>query len=644
MAETPAAEPELEAGDDTNINDRAMSNELSPAPSSSEVSSVDPGLLGEIVVGSHMHGPRKASPGKAASDHDDDMNEDVDEADPIPAQYPKRKRSSVYMNLGEDKLEDSFGKDDEESATPSRVALPTSGTPRRHGSAAAKHVPIGYWRESQVPDPAGKHIVIGFMDVRDRLRTRVLSHTRSGGPVNPRLFPLPPGPGGSWVTFDRIVFDDHLIGCDHETIKEYVKIRAETLGAQDSAEEKQRLNMAAVEEAKRRTENREPDPTAAAQPILIAYGVDVPEGAHGTVRSTEAKRRRLGSASNLHAAYEAGPPQQPTPVRTPTTATDSKTMDIKEITRPTRILVGCWKKSEAVKDEDKLAVYGILGNNDMFRVKLVRETMDGRFSDQSFPAGAGALWVAYEDVLFLEHLRRLGRPEIKEYVRVRQSQLDAGEAPEDREANEIRAADEAQRRVTNNPNKTPISVVTHIAPRQTAAAPEAEDAVSQELRRPLPQEGTPARTVRRELATQNEARPIRHSMPTNYSTRHQNAAILDHAERQRAIVSRQMDRMEAAQARDDRYLMNRAPIAQPEMPKEPQAESFANIDRLQKVWESQEQNRMRGNDNAKLYMGVKYERKQGGPFKGKLVSQGQIISIDGEDYVEYRVLTKPSFF
>jgi len=42
--------------------------------------------------------------------------------------------------------------------------------------------------------------------------------------------------------------------------------------------------------------------------------------------------------------------------------------------------------------------------------------------------------------------------------------------------------------------------------------------------------------------------------------------------------------------------------------------------------------------------GITYERKTTGPFTGKLVSKGTIINIDGEDYVEYRVLTKPSFF
>jgi hypothetical protein len=49
-------------------------------------------------------------------------------------------------------------------------------------------------------------------------------------------------------------------------------------------------------------------------------------------------------------------------------------------------------------------------------------------------------------------------------------------------------------------------------------------------------------------------------------------------------------------------------------------------------------------EDSKMYAGTRYERKQTGPFAGKLVSNGAIINIDGEDYVEYRVLTKPSFF
>lgn len=69
------------------------------------------------------------------------------------------------------------------------------------------------------------------------------------------------------------------------------------------------------------------------------------------------------------------------------------------------------------------------------------------------------------------------------------------------------------------------------------------------------------------------------------------------------------------------------------------------MQRLNEVLARQDTLRMKGGPyDAKVYDGVKYERKATGPFKGKLVSQGTIISIDGEDHVEYRVLTKPSFF
>ncbi|KAL1847527.1 hypothetical protein Daus18300_013928 [Diaporthe australafricana] len=48
-------------------------------------------------------------------------------------------------------------------------------------------------------------------------------------------------------------------------------------------------------------------------------------------------------------------------------------------------------------------------------------------------------------------------------------------------------------------------------------------------------------------------------------------------------------------------------------------------------------------EDAMIHMGIRFERKQTGPFEGKLVSQGKIISVDSEDYVEYRVLTKLTF-
>lgn len=78
-----------------------------------------------------------------------------------------------------------------------------------------------------------------------------------------------------------------------------------------------------------------------------------------------------------------------------------------------------------------------------------------------------------------------------------------------------------------------------------------------------------------------------------------------------------------------------------------QQELRNNIKKLNKVWVAQQAATLPGaapSDEVKYHHGIKYERKQNGPFQGKLVSAAQILSIDGEDYVEYRVLTKPSFF
>jgi hypothetical protein len=132
-------------------------------------------------------------------------------------------------------------------------------------------------------------------------------------------------------------------------------------------------------------------------------------------------------------------------------------------------------------------------------------------------------------------------------------------------------------------------------------------------------------------------------------------------ERTSALAEREITRVEQAQERAHLQVVNReraaaaaAQAAAAAAAKIPgmaingrrQFHESHEMQRLNKVWASQEDMRSSraSTDDAKVYDGVKYERKANGPFTGKLVSQGTIINIDGEDYVEYRVLTKPSFF
>ncbi|GKT76132.1 hypothetical protein ColTof4_08555 [Colletotrichum tofieldiae] len=632
-------------------DDTANDDDLTPPPENlSPVSgSNDRALEDEIVVG-NRNGVPKSSPLRVVSDPEDENMADVED-EPVVSHYPKRKRASVFNDLSEDKMENSLVT--EKEGTP-RSTKPA----RRHGLGGVKGVILGYWRDSPVPEPRGKHAVIGFIDVRDRLRTRIQQNTRFGEPVSSADYPLPPGPGGSWVTFERVVFADHLVGMDHHQVKEYVKLRTdaveETEGDRNAAE------LAAAKEAIRRVEENPPPENVVAP--AIAYGPEIPDHATMPARP-DSKRRRTGSGIGTI----GGGPVQTQPAREMVPAPQ---FDPLLGTRPTRIVVGFWKGSSEQDPANRHAVYGILGQNDMFRVKVARETRDKRFVDGNFPVGAGALWIHWEEVELEPHLKSLSRAEVKEYCRVRQWQLDQGENPEERANNEAQAVYEAQQRVAHGLNKP--GMMNNMGPPPVIVPQPEED-----MTEPLETKAEANPELRQSRRT--ETRGIRHALP-DLDGRQSSRTPVQAQNKIDASARREIARIEAAQMRTERFAADReaaaaavaaanaanaANIAPPPMmpqamPKMPMQNGNGNgngprmsslfherdeMQRLNKVWASQEEHRSKvGGEEIKFYGGIKYERKTNGPFVGKLVSQGTIISIDGEDYVEYRVLTKPSFF
>ncbi|KAH7268826.1 hypothetical protein FSOLCH5_007848 [Fusarium solani] len=58
------------------------------------------------------------------------------------------------------------------------------------------------------------------------------------------------------------------------------------------------------------------------------------------------------------------------------------------------------------------------------------------------------------------------------------------------------------------------------------------------------------------------------------------------------------------------------------------------------TWPDQVALQIRPREDAAYNGEVVYQRKSHGPLLGRLASQGSVITIDGEDYVEYRVLAK----
>jgi hypothetical protein len=439
--------------------------------------------------------------------------------------------------------------------------------------------------------------------------------------------------------------------------------------------------------------------------------------------------------------------------------------------RPTRILLGCWNRSSEANPQNRHAVFGVLGTNDTFRVKLVRHTRDGRYLDGNFPPGPGALWIQYNEVDFDPHLRNLNRDEVKEYCRIRQRQIDSGEHEDDRIDNETKAVYEAQQRVArqtafgttvslidNTTSSSPFMNTprpgdgVNVAMRLAASANDPHGATSSVTdlvsRRfdPRPARhslsGAPGEVYPR-AGHHHASQPVRNALPPiqqqQQQQQHPRAVPDEVADRTGEIVRREVTRLGAVQNRNEQRQAHRdvATVAAhaaaqeavaaitmsqqqqhhqhphhhltPQQAPSHQQSNFGalqplqtnqasptyggggqfsesdNVQALQKIWQQKEAQRLKyvgggaasgvlgaghyangaaytggsgsggplnaggagqatTSGDAKFYGGVQYDRKASGPFAGRLISQGTIINIDGEDYVEYRVLTKPSFF
>jgi hypothetical protein len=487
--------------------------------------------------------------------------EEDDEDDVIPP-FPKRKRSSTNYNL-------------DETLAPEEPAVK-----RSKQSQKIRGVIIGVWRDSDQPADEDKHVIFGFIDIHDRLRTRIYGMNRRGEEL---IGNVPLGAGGCWVTFSRIIFDSHLASLNASEIKEYVRIRSE---AQPEAmeEDRQEADMKAVVRARAIVQD------AAAQEIGTPPTKPVvqrPSTGRSSQNRQSLPRQPLNQTPTFKAVNAGNPP---IPKSSP--ATDAK---------PTGVLLGYWADSSEPLVEDKHAVYGVVGGTDCFRVKVQRVTRDGRYVDGNFPVGAGALWLHYDKVVFEPQLQGMTRPEIKEYVRIRQRDLEHKETDKERKANEAKAIKEAKEFVSSAGLDNGIGI------EQRRASPDAE---------------------------------VRHSSRT-YAARQQAQAD--------AAATSQKLRKEKTEARERQHEKTRKEVAMAEavVQEAAQQELRNNLKKLNKVWVAQQAATLPGtppNEEVKYYNGIKYERKQNGPFQGKLVSQAQILCIDGEDFVEYRVLTKPSFF
>ncbi|EHK97656.1 hypothetical protein M7I_6540 [Glarea lozoyensis 74030] len=148
--------------------------------------------------------------------------------------------NSIIVDVGRDQL------DDAPSPDPS-ITGPIIKRSKTLPKPNVRGVIIGVWRDSNELDVANKHVVFGFIDIHDRLRTRIYGMNRKREEL---VGNLPTGAGGCWVTFPKIIFDSHLKDLSPGQVKEYVKFRVQDLEDSSTEERSEELNAIAVGRAK----------------------------------------------------------------------------------------------------------------------------------------------------------------------------------------------------------------------------------------------------------------------------------------------------------------------------------------------------------------------------------------------------------
>ncbi|RKF60119.1 putative trna splicing endonuclease subunit [Erysiphe neolycopersici] len=529
------------------------------------------------------------------SPEDDEEEEILQDEVSIPLSQ-KRKRSIGDNNEEDEGDEEDIEEEDEEAEdiedaedNTSLSTLPSQKSPlakRPRSLKPTRGVIVGVWRDSCESSDEKKHVVFGFIDIHDRLRTRLYPMNRQGEEL---IGNFPTAAGGYWVTSEKIIFDEHLRDLPISEIKEYIKIQQDPLDSHSKSEVgSKKLDHISMITSQASDIN---------QDLLPA--------------SKQPNSRSLGASTRSSGGRQLLPrePMIPSPkalntneMRTPKGSSlgDGKFQGVP---------LGFWTESDGACDEDKHAVFGVLIGTDSFRVKVARQTRDGRHRDGNYPIGPGALWIHYDKVFFEPHLRSCSRPEVKEYCRIRLEELRFKESEEERQTNELQAVIRAK------------EIVAGGLPRRTLDLENINVRAEFENRKST-------RVEQRRKSQQKVELDVSSDEAVTKSSKSQTEA------NEKKLVKTRRDTLNA-----ETSVVEAA-----------EKELKSNIKKLNKVWVAQQAITIPGVNSVnnvqseiRYHNGIKYERKSNGPFQGKLVSPAQILTIDGEDFVEYRILTKPSF-
>ncbi|PQE23191.1 tRNA splicing endonuclease subunit protein [Rutstroemia sp. NJR-2017a BVV2] len=505
---------------------------------------------------------------------DDDENEEIDDDEfdddrdeNAASSYPKRKRASI--NYKYDEYVDAGN--EEPAAKRSRM-----------DSTRVRGVIIGVWRASSEPRDEDKHVIYGFVDKDNRLRTRLHARNRRGDEL---IGNIPTGTGRCWVTFPEIIFDPHLAPLSPPEVKEYVKIRS---ADEPEANDKLRheADMRAVEVAKAAvvagSAKRKSQTTPGRPPQSNSR-----HSTDGRTPLSPSKARNAPKLKNTKFAKDHSPAD----------------------TGPnTGILLGYWKDSSEKRKEDKHAIFGIVGGSG-FRVKVHKATRDGRVVIGNYPAGAGGLFVTYDKLILEPQLASLSKQQVREYVKLRQDDVRRGESEKDRKRHEQRAIDK-------------------VMGRERVATVETEESGTEQEVEPEPKPATIRRTPRTDRKATSRSQE-RDEVPLQQKRKEKT----DEREKGR---EKPRDKHASDKAVIDEVVQRKLSQNIKGLQEIWQVQNAATLSHTNGAGASGGADQ----DDVKFHNGLKYEKKASGLLQGKFVHHPAIITVDGEAWVEYRFLSK----
>ncbi|KAK3190865.1 hypothetical protein K4F52_003182 [Lecanicillium sp. MT-2017a] len=365
-------------------------------------------------------------------------------------------------------------------------------------------------------------------------------------------------------------------------------------------------------------------------------------------------------------------------------------------TDTSRILVGYWRESTET-EPNQHAVYGILSRDGKLRFKVVAETRDGLHING--PLNPGDSWIVYDEVGLEPHLEGLNRLEMKEYCRVREHQQGQGETKEESAANRLKAVDLAkeiaeaaygherprnlrwarekcadERRAQRKLKKKNAGAMAAAAAAAAAAnvgkmkaggqlTPASFEAKAEQAQQrahaPPPPPPPPEDMKQRSLPSAGEAvgqidanavklPPLQNHLPPpppppQETKRH---SLPGEAKPAKSTTQRTPLRPDPVVEKS-----RRAPLPSAAEPRSRLPDSISgpmktapDSDAASRDWHCAMQpvvGTMGPKGEVKSHGGITYKWKEGGLFSRMYVSPGSIITIDKEDYVEYRILTTP---